>query len=408
MTSIKKRTSIATIAAFLSVILMAQMPAYTASVNAVTPDTITSDEEFESKLPYIPPHPEESVQQNLIQRALDVEGVKNWSASGWEPSIDWYGVSDPTPHYTKAIVQLKLAPGKGTPKYTCSENWVASVEFDLKTDQITKADFPSENNRECHKGNIELGPIKQSAEIEPQPNLIPQAAALHTFLTAQQSSVATNNRYGAFTYLSTPQIDDANIWTEMNQYVSHTLNQDFGSPTPSFLQVGYILTTVAGCTGCNISADAAQFAYVDSAYWGDYQPRKINITYNENNSAIAYIICDTGTKIKERLWSNGNFFSRDSSVDCGTKVTTDPYNNSVFFENANTNTSSTWADEIETSVKAYTAKEYTSTSSYSNWASSANKKVDCSAGKTSTTLISGSLASAGTATWSLSTMDAAC
>lgn len=218
----------------------------------------------------------------------------------------------------------------------------------------------------------------------------------------------TENRYGAFTTLSTPRIDDPQIWTDMNAFTSHTINQLFGNPTPSFLQVGYVLTTVGGCSGCNISADAAHFAYVDSAYWGDEQPRKISVTYTENSSAIAYIICDAGTKVKNRLWSNGVFFSRDSSVDCGTDVVNDAANNSVFFENANTVASSTWADEIETSIKAYTAKEYDTTTSFQNWEGFAKTKVNCSGVPSSTTLISGSLLAGGTATWSVSTMDAAC
>lgn len=175
--TLKKKASITTITVFLGVMLMSQLTAHTSIVNAATPETIMSDEEFESKLPYIPPHPDESVQQRLIQQALNVEGVKNWSASGWESSIDWYGVAEPTPHYTKAIVQLKLAPGKGTPKHSCSENWIASIEFDLNTEKITKADYPTEQNRECYKGKIEMGPIKI---VNSKPNLIPSADAAHT------------------------------------------------------------------------------------------------------------------------------------------------------------------------------------------------------------------------------------
>ncbi len=410
MISTRKKTSMVSVAAILSFMLIAQLPAHYISANASPTNTITSDEEFENKVPYIPPHPQDSVQQDLIQRALNVEGVKSWSPIGWEPSVEWYGDSEPTPHWTKAIVKLKLAPGNGSPKYTCSENWIASIEFDLETNKITKEEYPSENNRECHKGSIEFEKPSQNARFveESIPNMIPTADAGHTFLIGTQESVATANRYGAFALISTPQIDDANIWNEMNWYVSHTLNQDFGSPTPSFLQVGYLLTTLDGCTGCNITPDAAQFVYVDSSYWGDAQPRKISMTYTENNNAIAYIICDAGSKIKERIWHNGNFFSRDSSVDCGTKTTNITTDNSVFFENANTNTSSTWADEIETSVKAWNAKEYTSTTSYQNWADSLNKKKNCSGSFSSTTLISGNLKAGGTATWSLSSMDAAC
>jgi hypothetical protein len=390
--------------------LIVQLPANSNN----TANAIVSDAVFEEKLPYIPPVPETSIQDSLIQRALNVEGVKNWSVSGWEPSIDWYGVSEPTPHWTKAIVQLKLDNGKGSPKYACSEGWVSSIEFDLESNKITKEDYPTEQKRACYKGDIVLERPSQQIqsgdlEIQSMPSFIQTADAAHTFLLGTQQSVSTNNRYGAFAYISTPSIDNANIWTEMNQYVAHTINQDFATSPATFLQVGYLLTTVSGCSGCGITADDAHFAYVDEGYWGDLQPRKINITYTENSNAIAYIICDAGTKIKEQLWHNGNFFTRNSSVNCGTTNTTSTTDNSVFFENANTNTSSTWSDEVETSVKAWNAKEYTSTTSYQNWSDSINKKINCSGSITTTTLITGNLKAAGTATWSgLSSMDAAC
>jgi hypothetical protein len=239
MTLLKKQSTTMLLATILSIVLLAQLPA-----SNIAASQVASDEEL-NKLPQFPAEPNDAIEQNLVQQALNVEGVKNWSSFGWEPNVQYVGISDPTPHWTKAYVELKLAPGKGNPKHACSESWVATIEFDLESNKITKEDYPTENNRACAKGNIVFEKPSQNAKFveEPTPSIIPTASAGHTFVIGTQKYAATANRYGAFAYLSTPQIDDPTIWTSFNHYVSETLNQDFVGTTPSFLQVGYLLTT---------------------------------------------------------------------------------------------------------------------------------------------------------------------
>jgi hypothetical protein len=94
--------------------------------------------------------------------------------------------------------------------------------------------------------------------------------------------------------------------------------------------------------------------------------------------------------------------TKTTSIPCSTSQSTNNSDDSVFFENAANETSSKWSGDLTSTVSATNAQEYKdSTTNLVLWSSSSNFDTNCY-GHISTTsqVITGSLASGTTATWS--------
>ncbi len=118
----------------------------------------------------------------------------------------------------------------------------------------------------------------------------------------------------------------------------------------------------------------------------------------------AYTVPDYGV-----VYSNGtNMMSKTTTISCTTPQwnTSPPIsgveNNSVFFENADKNPSTDWYNDLTSSVSVTNALEYKD--SYNSipvsWSSSHNVDDSCNGVTSKTQVITGSLASGTTATWS--------
>lgn len=340
----------------------------------------------------------------MIQKALATPKLKNLSNSGWKyVTIDYLGVTEPIPEWKSVVLHFNL-PKEFKTRLNCDKSLEATVEIDLKTNQVISSNVPDEST-DCN-GSIVFGrPSSGRDQTIDLPPIIPKASAVTStngLLLAMQNDVSTA-KYGGWTTVSTPSIDDTDIYTHMDKFVAHLYNQDFG--TGKYLQVGWLATTIDGCVGCNIAADNKYLVYVDESTYGDLEAHKITgvnaPTYTEGSTAYIQILCNGASHYRIQSTSGGKTFVTESLVNCGTGTTSSPADNSVFFENKNTVTSSTWSGDITSAVTATATKEYDTTSHFQNWIASDKQYQTCGAGATfgTTTAITGSLTAGGTATW---------
>jgi len=315
-------------------------------------------------------------------------------ANGWKQiGVNYYGTIEP---FEVTSIEYTMKLPSGIQNNLNCDRLMAKIQIDLNTQEVISKNIPNQNT-DCN-ASLELGrPSDQSNSVQ-IPTWIPTASAAGTtsgYLIAEQGS--SSGRYGGFGFITTPTIDDTNIYANMDQFVAFTYNQDIGN---KYKQVGWIVTTVDGAPGSGIYADNKYMAYVDETETGNLESQKINIGYVENSSGTVYVNC-SGSVYHIQLWHNSQWFSHPTSTACTATNTSSPGDNSVFMETKNTWASSNWDQDIDSTVKAWSFKEWDSSSSYSNWNSSGNKKLTCGDPPilTSTTAITGSLASGGTATW---------
>ena len=403
MTKKTTKISLLLLGAVLPVLLLAQIPGSSFESHAA----IEIDAEYvKENFPDV--NISEAQKDTFLERAKVVDGVKTFSASGWEyADIEYYGVTEPVPKFTNAVITLKLAD-QSRALTQCEYGLYAQVDFDIESGKIVDSIFPAADTK-CEKG-FELGrsqPLELPDEKEsPIPDFIPQADASNYYHAATNDNTG---KYGGWVFITSPTVDENDIYDDMDEYLGFTFNQDFG--TGDFLQTGWLITTKAGTTGSNISADSVNMVYVDEAHWGDLQPRKMaGTTYQDNSSAILYIHCDTGdTDYQIEMWYGSTLYNRDSGVECTNTTTGAATDNSVFLENANTVTSSDWSDDITTVVKAYAADEYDTSTSTQVWQDGSAKYVNCSGSIGSTSAIDGDLENNNTAEWdAISAMGVAC
>lgn len=386
--------------AFTSLILILQISTMSIGSNTAiaTPQTIDNPLK-------IPDYVMTTEQKDTIMKAaMNYPGLQNLSKTGWKfVTMDYYGTLVPKLEYTSVVLHFSL-PSEVKTHLNC-DKLGATIEVDLRTYKIKDAYVPDEKV-DCN-GSIELGKSVYGQQVD-IPTFIPTAAAVTSsngLLIAMQNDVSTPT-YGGWVHLTTPNINTS-IYGHMNQFVAHLFNQNFGGS--NFLQLGWLSTRVAGCPSCNIQANSTMSVYVDQNAYGTTEAHKIQstdgITYTQNSSDYVQILCDgSGPNYKMQATVNNHFFVRTTGIACGTGTINDPANNSVFFENKNSGSSPTWGADITTPITASGAKEYDTTSSFKNWSSSTNIFQSCGvnaqfgpAGSNMT----GSLAAAGSTTWSI-------
>lgn len=363
------------------------------------------------------PDPQISAVQKsaMISKAVNVPGIKDWSPNGWEfLTMNFYGTTEPTMKWGKAVMYLKLPVGKGDPKAACENGWTATVTFDLNTNEIIETGFPTMSLHDCQSG-LELGgdhdriagPAKVSVDI---PSFVPSASAatLHVdALESLENDVVSSNLHGAWVNVKTPTVSSTVFNTgHMEYFVSNTLNQKFvhstGDPDAYFLQGGWVVSKIASCTSCGsemIPANSKDLVYVDKNAFGNYDAHKIAITYVDNSFAQVQIYCGiSDTNYKIRVVHNGVAFSHPTTIPCTTTNNHSSISNSLYFENGNTVSSSNWAGDLtQSQMGASNAKKFITQSTQADWSSMGTDEKDCHGSRTANTpLITGTLASAGT------------
>lgn len=369
--------------------------------------------EFPEQRLYEPPQLSEIKKSQIISKALSHQGIKSWSPTGWEvASLAFAGSTEPTIKWDTVNVILKLPSGKGQPLAACATGWDATITMNLETLEIIDAWYPKDKSLPCDGDYNKSGPLPESVVM---PSFIPQADAINAYLVARENDVSgTPSLRSNLAYIKTPSFNTA-IYSNMDKHVTHLLNQKWNND--AFTQEGYDITHSSPCPTCGYSADSAAIVYVDTATYGNTFLRRVGdplMTYTGNNSnLLVQSTCEytSPTNYRLQFTYNGRTWVYPSGVPCTAILkTTDSYNNSVFFENANTVSSSGWASQITGSIQASNAKEQTTTGVLQNWVTSTNSYVKCngSMGTATSSNMTGTLAGASTATWLPSTMARAC
>lgn len=403
----KKRTMIAGITA--SVVLMSISLMF-----AIFSNSAEAAPQIEDKIPDLYPSPQlTAIHKNaIIDKAMNVQGIKNWSQNGWKfVSMDYFGNAEPTLEWTHAIVHLHLPKNSGTPKAQCENGSWAMVAINLKTLAVEEASFPTDPDKACNSDpSLGSASIPEILDDKDRISLLPTAGAaatLPSWNVAQQNDAATMTIKGSFTWMKTPSFN-SNIYSNMDRNISLFFNQQFNTAS-SFVQEGWRITTPAGCSGCGINANSANLVYVDESVHGDKNVRRAGLfTYTGGNTALVQTICNGGTNYVKQVTYNGQTWQHNTNVACSAADNNSVTNNSVFFENWNTTPSPGWASQLSSAVQSWSAKE-TVNSQLQNWSASTNRNVTCTSVIGNTNLITGSLANAGTATWSgLSSVGRSC
>lgn len=336
----------------------------------------------------------------LVEVAKSHLGLKAWSADNWQHiTTDFLGTEEPS-KWTHAIIHLKL-PSTAKAQKFCENGWEAMVKINLETKGIEDATYPTASSQCVPVDISELGRPDDGQQIGY--SLIPRAYALTTsngFAIARQDDLDDSifdSYYGNLAYLKTPSISST-IYTKMDGFVAFLLNAEWTSG--HYTQIGWEATSFA--TSCGVPASSKKIVYADNSVYSDLCARDTGLTWSDGAILLAEHICQGNGKYGQEISYNGNTWGHFTNVSCTTKQTSNIGNNSVFFENSNTSAkpASGWAPYITSSVTAddaYEAKN--SVSGWVKWTASANKDKSCS-GTVNSSVITGSLANFGLATWS--------
>jgi hypothetical protein len=392
-----KKTNMAFLA-ISTIVLLSAMPLSTQSVSEAF---ATQSQSQVNTMPATPTLSSDQ-QSRLINIAMSVSGVNKWSSSGWEfAGIDYIGTQNPA-QWTTAVINLHLPYGKGNPPMQCSASngsW-ASIAIDLATNTIREATFPKAGvNYECN--TVHNGPVPTSAAIK---GVSPLTGTQPAYVIAQENDVGLSNVFGSWANIQTPSFS-SNIYNDMDQNISVLINQLW--TTGDFTQLGWTITKTAGCAGTGINTNSADLGFVDSSTKGNYCIYNIpTFTYTAGINAYSQTLCNGGSTYTEQMTYNGVTWQHPTNISCSTHQNTNQDNNSVFFENLNTVTSSNWSGDVTGTVQSSGAKEIIN-SNIQNWTTSNPHQVKCGGTQTNTVL-TGSLAGNGVAKWqSLNTMPTA-
>jgi hypothetical protein len=389
---------------FLSTMLPAAM-ASDASIQAAS-STTTAAAKVMPLLPVLA----DAKHQELFSIAKNVPGVKAWSADGWQYlGSDFIGTADG--QWTSARVQLKLPSSAPAPQ-SCANGWFAMVQINLQTMKVENADYPSTSNAVCEGltfgGPVTITPTSTNTAVN---FIIPPALATITrdgIAAAKDDDVSAwfaPSFYGEEAELRAPTISSS-IYSHMDHSVQFLLNAVFntGGSSGTLTQIGWTATSTAGCSGCGISANTVDLVFVDESVWGNDDPHASGLAYDTGTARDLFseVICQNNGNYGLETLYNGNEWGHLTTIPCTVPMLKDPWNNSVFFENANTSSipSSGWSPYITSPVYAYSAYHASgSTLNFVQWGSSTNRDATACTDYASTVITTGNMASGGTADW---------
>lgn len=370
---------------------------------------------LEPRLPD-PPQLTQIEKDQIINTALNAEGVKRWSATGWEvSSMGFAGSIEPTIVWDTVDVVLRLPNSKGNAPISCPTGFDATVIMDLKTHKILEARIPTMDS--CKGGFNGEGPVPEDVTKKASlPSFIPSAAGITpAYLIAEENDVSGGLLRSNLAWLNTPSFNSA-IYTKMDRHIEQFLNQKWNND--AFTQEGWDITHQSPCPSCGYTADSSAIVWVDTSVTGTFENHRVNdplMVYDgsANLSLQVQSTCNypSPTNYKTQFAYNGRVWQHDTLVPCTAILkSSDIKNNSVFVENLNTVSSGTWASQITGTIKGWSAKELTTAGVLQNWVTSDKLYRTCTGieGTPTSSNMTGTLASAGTATWLVSTMIRAC
>jgi ElaB/YqjD/DUF883 family membrane-anchored ribosome-binding protein len=370
--------------------------------------------------------------QQVIEEALNVEGLKKWSSEGgWKVvGMDFIGSVEPRPLWEEAIVYLHLPNNVGNPPVSCQQGWHAVIDINLDAGKVTDAGYPTLSSHECTSAIVleEPDKLKDDAHsanknrIEEGNNpLSLSSPSRPSFLIAGTDDVISNDIYGTAAFLNTPSYNSS-IFEHMDSYMAFMLNQKWSTlPVQHMTQIGWLMTSIEGCVDCGsqyIGRNSTALAFTDSSVFGNLEAHNIPIFQWKNDEDLV-----AGTWCNEdgnyMIWTQyaGKVFNHNTNISCEHPDNDSKISNSIFFENWNTAGSSSWADHVLGQVEAHSAVVFSgigesgdySAGNIMNWQNSTNEKQDCTGSRELTETIEGSLASGKTAKWmNLSDTPSAC
>jgi hypothetical protein len=347
---------------------------------------------------YLSPTLSPSENQAVINTALAIPELQNWSHNWQYVHTAFLGnnkAGTPDFKWQYAIVDLK-APSNSAP-VRCDQDWLAWVEIDMTTMKVVRATYPTLNSYACHYATGT------------------GVGTNHTWTVAEENDVnsGTHHYYGNYAEIALPQFNTS-VYTDLHgAFVEEFVNAIFPhstgcSPTNGCLeQAGWILTSVnSSCVGCHLYANTDDIIYVDQAVHGTYDDYNTGLEWINGSTSTLYgeIDCAYTSPDYGIVINNGtNSFTETTTIPCTSTQKNDVTNNSVFFENAANETSSTWSGDITGTVSTTNALEYKDSTQHSAlvaWSASNNVDISCYGKVSASQVITGTLASGTTATWS--------
>lgn len=363
------------------------------------------------------PNPDLTKEQEseIINAAMNAEGVKEWSPTGWKyVSMDFLGVTEPELKWQTAIVHLQLPPGSGNPPAECFQGWWATIDVDLATYSVKQVGVPNIDSHQCQSDIKFADPDLVGAEAQ-FPAFVQTASAVPAnpgFLLLEENDVTSYNIYGNLAYFKTPAYNTA-IYNHMDYYIAELIN--WKSSTNMLAQEGWMITTVAGCTTCGseaIPADSGVLVYADQSVYGNLEAHKIpgsGFNWVNGRVLLGETICNGGSNYLQSVGYGSSIWNHNTSISCSNADNNSQISNAGYFENWNTVSSSNWASDITDPVTMYSAYEGRgATNTWYTWINSSNQQKTCGGSVGSTTAVSGSLAGGGTATITPSGVPVAC
>lgn len=349
-----------------------------------------------------PPTLSTSSEKAIIAAALAVPELKSWSNEWKYVGMTFLGTNQPTVQWQYAIVNLK-APSNSAP-FACDQDWSAWIKVDLVTNKVVFSDYPSSKAHIC-QGITGEKVNTHSSKSDP-----------HGYSIAEQNDAGGTSEYGNYAEFPSPS-HTSTIYSHLNgAYVGQFLNAVWNHGTgcsDAFCieQAGWVITAVAGCTGCGISVNSSDIGYVDESRFNDEHVRNTGLTWVDNASIAGSTSCSSSTYGITITYA-GQLFGDITNIPCTSAQLNDVHDNSVFLENTDTQASSNWSGDITGTVSATNAFEFDSSGGSNQWNTSNNQDADCkipTGYTTSQVITSGSLRLGGTATWgALSKQQVAC
>jgi ElaB/YqjD/DUF883 family membrane-anchored ribosome-binding protein len=359
----------------------------------------------------------EEEKQQIIEEALNVQELKEWSSEGgWKVvGMDFIGAVEPRPLWEEAIVYLHLPNNAGNPPIDCQQGWDAVIDVSLDTGKVTDAGFPTLSTNECTSAIILEEPDKltnQNGEVRGSNNNSLSPPTRPSFIIAGTDDVISNDIYGTAASLNTPSYNSS-IFGHMDSYMAFMLNQKWStSPVQHMTQIGWLMTSIEGCVDCGsqyIGRNSTALAFTDSSVFGNLEAHNIPIFQWQNDEdLVAGTWCNQDGNYT--IWTQyaGKVFNHNTNISCENPDNDSKVSNSIFFENWNTAGSSSWADHVLGQVEAHSAIVFRGAEergydggapNLMNWQNSTNEKQDCTGSRELTETIEGNLASGKTAKW---------
>jgi hypothetical protein len=348
----------------------------------------------------------EKEKEEIIEEAMSVRGVREWSPEGWRfVGMDFVGKekSDRV-EWERAIVYLYLPDGAGDPPQECFQGWSATIEVSLETMEAEDSGYPTKSSK-CTSDIVLKDPVTEMFEGLSSlfAHQAGKASVNPSFVIAEAGDFTTNDVYGNTAYLKTPSYEPE-IFDHMDRYIAHLLNQKWKtSPTEHMAQVGWLITTVEGCADCGaerIAENTGVLVFTDTSLFGNLEARRIPFEWKADENLLASTTCNDEANYLISVQYDSRVFNHNTNVPCKSADNDSGTSNSLFFENWNTVESSSWAQDITGKVEAHSASAFiNSHEQLSHWTSSTNREQRCDNSRGSTTVISESLSGGKAASW---------